>query len=106
MSHAIYRVTAFENVAPYTLWIMFNDQTEQTINFEPILAGELYRPLRDLNLFNQVRIDPEVHTLVWPNGADFDPETLHDWPQCVQDWITRARQWESTVLTGNSKART
>jgi hypothetical protein len=32
-------------------------------------------------LFEQVKIDPEVHTLVWPNGADFDPATLHDWPE-------------------------
>lgn len=33
----------------------------------------------DERVFNQVEIDPEVHALVWPNGADFDPETLHDW---------------------------
>jgi uncharacterized protein DUF2442 len=103
MSHPIYRVTGLQNVAPYILRILFNDKSEQTINFEPILAGEIYRPLRDLDFFNQVKIDPEVHTLVWPNGADFDPETLHDWPQCVQLRITRARQWESAVLTGESK---
>lgn len=36
--------------------------------------------LRDIQLFNSVAIDPEVHTLVWPNGADFDPATLDDWP--------------------------
>jgi len=58
--------------------VQFVDQTEQVINFEPVLGGELYRPLRDLDLFNQVQIDPDVHTLVWPNGADFDPATLHD----------------------------
>jgi hypothetical protein len=33
-----------------------------------------------LRLFEQVALDREVHTLVWPNGADFDPATLHDWP--------------------------
>jgi hypothetical protein len=59
-----------------------------------VLAGELYRPLRNLVLFNQVRIDPEVHTLVWPNGADFDPATLHDWPLHLQALITRAQEWD------------
>jgi len=96
MIHPIYRVQAFEIVAPYTLRVKFDDHTVQTIDFRPVLAGELYRPLRDLPLFNQVSIDPEVHTLVWPNGADFDPATLHDWPQHAPAMIERARQWELT----------
>jgi len=94
MIHPIYRVRSFEIVAAYTLRVQFDDQTEQIINFHPVLAGELYRPLRDLSLFNQVRIDPEVHTLVWPNGADFDPATLHDWPEHVRALTERAQQWE------------
>ena len=94
MSHPIYRVQAFEAVVPYTLRVVFDDGTQQVINFESVLGGEMYRPLRDLTLFNQVRIDPEVHTLVWPNGADFDPATLHDWPQYAQALAERARKWE------------
>jgi len=94
MIHPIYRVQAFEIVAPHILRVRFDDDTEQTIDFHPVLAGELYRPLRDLSLFNEVRIDPEVHTLVWPNGADFDPATLHDWPQHVDALTRRAREWE------------
>ena len=94
MLHPIYRVQSFEIVGPYTLRVRFDDQKEQVINFEPVLSGELYRPLRDLSLFNQVRIDQEVHTLIWPNGADFDPATLHDWPKHVEGWRERARQWE------------
>ncbi len=96
MPHPIYRVRSFEIVAPYTLRIAFDDNTEQTINFEPVLAGELYRPLRDVTLFNQVQLDPEVHTLVWPNGADFDPATLHNWPEQMEALIARAQQWECT----------
>jgi hypothetical protein len=44
-----------------------------------------------------VRIDPEVHTIVWPNGADFDPATLHDWPEHEAVWRAKAAQWESTA---------
>lgn len=80
MTHMISRIRSFEIVAPYTLRLGFDDNTEQPIDFRPILAGELYGPLRNLELFNDVRIDAEVETLVWPNGADFDPATLHEWP--------------------------
>lgn len=95
-THPIYRVRSFAIVAPYTLRVTFDDQTEQTIDFEPVLAGELYRPLRDLSVFEKVAIDKEVHTLVWPNGADFDPATLHDWPRFADALAARARQWDLT----------
>lgn len=94
MFHPIYRVMSFEIIAPYTLRVRFDDATEQTIDFRPVLAGELYGPLREEALFNQVRIDPEAHTLVWPNGADFDPATLHDWPEQVDALKQRAQRWE------------
>ncbi len=94
MEHKIYRVISFEPVRPYTLKVIFDDSSEQTIDFRPILAGEIYGPLRDEKLFNQVEVDPEVHTLVWPNGADFDPETLHDWPKYVEEMKKIAEQWK------------
>jgi hypothetical protein len=100
MTHTIYRVTKFTIVAPYTLQISFDDQSEQCIDFRPVLAGELYAPLRDIEVFNKVALDPEVHTLVWPNGADFDPATLHDWPQLKEAMIERARRWD-LVPAGN-----
>ena len=95
MTHPIYRVRSFEIVARYTLRVHFDENTEQTIDFRSVLAGELYRPLRNLELFNQVRIDPEVETLVWPNGADFDPATLHEWPANEQAFRELARRWEA-----------
>lgn len=97
MVHPIYRVLAFEIVAPFTLRVEFDDHSARTINFEPMLAGDLYGPLREPALFNQVQIDPDVHTLVWPNGADFDPATLHDWPEHVDALIARARAWATAA---------
>lgn len=98
MSHPLHRVTAFAIVAPYTLRVEFEDHTHQIINFRPILAGNLYGPLRDLNVFNQVQLDPEVHTLVWPNGADFDPATLHDWPTQQKALIQRVKTWQQVSV--------
>jgi hypothetical protein len=91
--HPLYDVTDFEIIADYILHVKFDDDTEQVINFEPILHGELYGPLRDLRLFRQVRLDPEVATLVWPNGADFDPYMLHEWPRLVNQLVTQSQAW-------------
>ena len=102
MHHPIHRVRRFELVGAYRLRVEFEDQLERTIDFESILAGELYGPLRDLALFRQVRIDPEVHTLVWPNGADFDPATLHDWPEHAEAFARKAQEWaKSREATGS-----
>lgn len=94
MKHPIYQVRGVEVVGPYTLRVQFTDNTEQVINLKPVLAGELYGPLLDPQLFSQVSIDPEVKTIVWPNGADFDPATLHDWPTYQEAFAARAREWE------------
>ena len=81
MKHLLIKVTDVEIIAPYTLHIVFDDGAQRTINFEPALDGYYYEPLRDVSFFNQVRLDPEIHTLVWPNDADFDPATLYEWEQ-------------------------
>ena len=93
MEHLIYRVVACEVIGPYILRVTFDDNRSQIIDLKPILEGQLYGPLRDVALFNQVRIDPEVYTLVWPNGADFDPATLHDWPKYVEDFKALVKRW-------------
>jgi hypothetical protein len=94
MGHPIHQVRAVEVVGPYTVRVKFTDNVEQVINLKSVLAGELYGPLLDPQLFNQVSIDPEVKTIVWPNGADFDPATLHDWPTYQEAFAARAKEWE------------
>ena len=79
MEHLIIKVVAFSIVGPYKLRVVFEDATEQIIDFEPVLHGYFFGPLRDITFFEQVRLDPEIHTLVWPNDADFDPATLYNW---------------------------
>ncbi len=87
----LHDVSNFEIISDYTLRIWFDDDTEQVVNFEPILYGPLFGPLHDLTLFNQVELNQEIGTLVWPNGADIDPTVLHDWPAHV-DAIIQRRQ--------------
>jgi len=89
MDFKFYRVKSFEIIGPYKLFVSFDDGTSQRIDFSPVLFGQMYQPLRDIKLFDRVSIDPDVHTLVWPNGADFNPAMLHDWNSNVEE-ITRS----------------
>ena len=93
MDHPIYRITAFDHIPPYSLQLYFDDGETRLIDFEPILEGEMYGPLRDAAVFAKVSMDPAVSTVVWPNGADFDPATLHDWPEHEAAFRTAAKRW-------------
>lgn len=93
MSHPIHRVARFDIVGPYTLSVTFTDGTTHEIDFQPVLHGALFGPLRDLEVFNAVILDQEVGTLTWPNGADFDPATLHEWPRVSAELAARAQTW-------------
>lgn len=98
MYHKLYKVISFEIVGNYTIRVDFDDGSEQVIDFKPVLYGEMWAPLQDLSLFNQVELDPVAHTLTWPNGADFDPETLRNWPEYVDELAERAQQWTKVTI--------
>ena len=93
MNHVIYRIIGFKIAGPYSLQVEFDDGIERTVDLEPVLEGEVFGPLKDPRLFEQVDLDPEAHTLVWPNGADFDPETLHEWPKYARQMKDMAKRW-------------
>ena len=73
-----YDVVEARYVGGYVVWLRFRDGTCGEINLEPELHGTVFEPLRDPSLFRQFEIHKEFQTLVWPNGADFAPEFLHD----------------------------
>jgi hypothetical protein len=105
MLHSIHRVRGFDIVGPYTLTIRFDDGTSRTIDFRPVLEGEVFAPLQELGFFNQVALDREAHTLVWPNGADFDPETLHNWPEYEEELVDMASRWAGRSNGGRDANR-
>ncbi|MEZ4673987.1 MAG: DUF2442 domain-containing protein [Caldilineaceae bacterium] len=97
MNNELYDVIDFDIVDDYTIHLCFDDGLERIINFEPILLGPRFGPLRELALFNQVVLDSDLGTLVWPTGADIDPTVLHDWPNHVDAIVERRRQFVVSV---------
>lgn len=56
----------------------FSNGEQKVINLEPFLRGPIFEPLRkDPALFHRVRVDEELGTIVWENGADLDPDVLY-----------------------------
>ncbi len=98
MLHKLYEVVDYELMDGYRINITFDDGKSQTIDFKPVLYGEMWGPLQELTLFRQVEINPIARTLTWPNGADFDPETLHNWNEYSESLAARAKAWEMILV--------
>jgi hypothetical protein len=72
------RVTAVRYLRDYVLWLRFDDGAEGEIDLAGQLIGEVFEPLHDVTLFAAVRLDAEIRTVAWPNGADLAPEFLRE----------------------------
>lgn len=77
----ILRVTEAKLVRDFVVWVRFNDGSEGEVDLSNELIGPVFEPLQDPEVFAGFRLDPDLHTLVWPNGADLAPEFLHDTAQ-------------------------
>ena len=72
------RIRTVEPLEDFVLRLGFDDGTVREIDVAAELWGPMFQPLRDdPELFRQVRVDEELGTIVWPNGADMDPDVLH-----------------------------
>ena len=72
------RVIDANYVDNYTLHLRFSEGSEGEVDFEQELDGEIFEPLKDISYFKKFTVNQELHTVVWPNGADFAPEFLYE----------------------------
>ena len=76
MASNVLHVESARYIADYRIWVRFDDGTEGEADLALSLWGPLFEPLRDKHAFGQLRVDAELETVVWPNGADLAPEYL------------------------------
>jgi hypothetical protein len=74
----ILHVKEAKHLHDYVIWLRFNDGAEGEVNLKDELYGEVFEPLKDLEMFKSFRVDPVLETIVWENGADLAPEFLYD----------------------------
>ena len=95
MNHLIIKIKSVTVPQLYKVNVVFEDNTEQTIDLEQLLTGKMYGPLKDPSLFRAVKVDSETGTIVWPNRADFDPATLYKWETHKSELAERALKWKT-----------
>lgn len=74
----ILRVIDAKLVRDFIVWVRFNDGSEGEVDLSGELEGPVFEPLKEPKVFAEFKLDPDTHTLVWPNGADLAPEFLHE----------------------------
>ena len=62
----------------HKLWVRFNDGASGEVDLSGELTGPVFEPLRDTRAFRRFRVDAELSTVVWDNGADLAPEFLRE----------------------------
>ncbi|CAG0968646.1 hypothetical protein ANRL3_01350 [Anaerolineae bacterium] len=73
--HFIKRVSY---VSEFKLVLTFEDGSMRRVDLADELDGQVFEPLKDINYFMTVRVDPDLDTIVWDNGADMAPEFLYE----------------------------
>jgi len=78
INYRIPRIESVEVPKPHVLRLIFDDGVVRVLEFVPERnKGTVFEALDDPEFFGRVRVDPETHTVVWPNGVDLDPAVLH-----------------------------
>ena len=73
----ILHVTHVKYLEDYRIEVSFNNGKTGIVDLSMSLTGTVFEPLRDKKLFAQLKIDKELDTIIWPNGADLAPEYLY-----------------------------
>lgn len=82
----MHQLTACRAESNYTLWLRFDDGVEGRVYLGDLVGIGIFKAWKDVEVFNQVSIDPVSRTISWEGGIDLDPEVLY------QDLASQSRQ--------------
>ncbi len=71
------KVIEAKYIEDYKIEFTFNDGKTKIIDFEDLLWGEIFEPLKSIDYFRKFRLNS--FTIEWENGADFAPEFLYEY---------------------------
>ena len=71
------RIKKAEYIGDYKIKITFDEGSEGIVDLSESLEGRVFESLKDKENFSKFKVDKELRTIVWENGADFAPEYLY-----------------------------
>jgi hypothetical protein len=90
----ILQITEAKYLTDYKVQVSFNDGKEGVADLSDVLRGPVFNPLKDKKLFAQLRVDEELATISWPNGADLAPESVYFRVfKDVPELLTQFQEW-------------
>ena len=100
----ILHVTKARFLSGYKIWLSFNDGSSGEVDLAGKLTGSMFEPLSDKRLFARFRVDKELGTVVWDNGADLAPEFLQ---QCLKPEPATGKKSRSSrpIAAGTARPR-
>ncbi len=73
----LHKIRSVYPVGAQHLILEFDRGEYRVVSVRPFLEGPIFEPLKDPAFFRQVKVDLNAGTVVWPNGADLDPDVLY-----------------------------
>ena len=104
------RLCGAEYLGEYRIFLTFDDGKRGVIDLKHELWGEVFEPLRDVELFRRFRFDAELDTIVWPTGAGLAPEYMYESAvaserePAAEVEVTRARPKAADRLAATERA--
>ena len=72
-------VVSVKPLGEYSLHLRFEDGVQGVVDLGSAISFQgIFAPLKNPDYFAQVRVDPELGSVCWPNGADLDPDVLYE----------------------------
>ena len=71
-------ITQVNYESDYRLRLRFQDGAERRVDLKDNLQGPVFHPLQEISLFRTARLNHDIDTVVWDNGADMSPDFLRE----------------------------
>ncbi len=64
-------------IKDYVVELVFDDFKKGIVDLRKFLGRGVFKSLIDKKQFRKLRVDAELGTICWPNGADIAPDRLY-----------------------------